>query len=179
MISASPVEQGTLTLSPGGWEIEAHTGLDDLLTGIKALARSPVPSLLLRGLRHTQSKEEEEVTRGLLRAVQLPRVPALLCWGPGFQLSLCRAANTRTRAELQSSTAGKVFEKPEEPARGTSSPCAYLQGCASTLLFLLIPRGHTHQENHSIPIRALCSLLETMPGKSSAPGRRFWKGAAQ
>lgn len=93
MMPASPVEQGTLTLFPGGWEIEAHTGLNELLTGITAVGRSPEPSLLLRGLRHTQSKEEEEVTRGLLGVVQLPRLslqtlPWCLCWPPGFHLSL-------------------------------------------------------------------------------------------
>lgn len=93
MIWASPVEQGTLPLSPGGWEIEAHTGLNDLLTGIKALGRSPVPSLLLRALRHTQSKEEEEVTHDLLEVVQLPHLslqslPCCLCWSPGLHLSL-------------------------------------------------------------------------------------------
>lgn len=114
MISASPVEQGTLALFPAGWEIEAHTGLNDLLTGTKALVRSPVPSLLLRDLRHTQSKEEEEVTHNLLGVVSEPSVPAhVSVLDPRIppqplDLSLCRTRNTRKRSELKSSTAGKA-----------------------------------------------------------------------
>lgn len=138
MISASPVEQGTLTLSPGGWEIEAHTGLDDLLTGIKALARSPVPSLLLRGLRHTQSKEEEEVTRGLLRAVQLPRVsPQCLPCCAGAQDSSSASAGLQTqgqglnsKAALQEKCLKSQRNLPEAPAvpvlicRAVPPPCS-------------------------------------------------------
>lgn len=113
-------------------------------------------SLFLRGLRHTQSKEEEEVTRGLLGVVQLPRLspqslPCCLCWI--FPLSHCTdppaALGTQgkplnSRAALQEQQGG-VFT-----ARGITVHCAHLQDCGFTL-FLLIPRGHTPQQ--TIPTR--------------------------
>lgn len=185
MISASPVEQGTLALFPAGWEIEAHTGLNDLLTGTKALVRSPVPSLLLRDLRHTQSKEEEEVTHNLLGVVQLPRLslqslPTCLCWTPGFHLSLWiyPSAELETQGKgLNSKAALQEKQGSVLKARGICQR-HHMSLCLSVgLLFhpVLPPNSEGSHARRTIkfPPRCLCSLLETITGKSTTSGRRF------
>lgn len=157
MIWASPVEQGTLPLSPGGWEIEAHTGLNHLLTSIKALGRSPVPSLLLRGLRHTQSKEEEEVTHDLLEVVQLPHLSLQSCPAvcAGAQGSTSASGgedwkHKNSKAALQEKQGSFKSQRnlPEAPQVTVLICRTVLSPCSSSWF-----QGVTHQENHEIPIR--------------------------
>lgn len=146
MISGSPVEQGTVTLSPAGWEIEAHAGLNDLGTGIKEAQWLYSSSEAWGTPRARRKRKLHVVYSGLCSCHVWAFSPCTaVCAGAQDSPSasafipLQEGKGLNSRAALQEKQGG-VFK-----ARGIPVHCAHLQDCGFTL-FLLIPRGHTPGE---------------------------------
>lgn len=126
-----------------------------------------MPSLLLRGLRHTQSKEEEEVTSGLLGVVQLPCLSlqsllCCLCWSPGLHLSLwiypsagleAQGKGLNPKAALQEKQGTFKSQKNlPEASQVTVFICRTVVSSCSSSEFQEV----THTRTIKIPIRGVC-----------------------